>query len=136
MNQLYSAKLLKYFQNPVNMGEIKNPDGVATVGNPRCGDIMRMYIKISKRKTKNEKLEEYIKDVKFQTLGCAAAIATSSVATEMVKGKSIKAAWKLTNKQIIDKLGGVPASKVHCSLLAVEAIKKAIGDYMGKQSYG
>ncbi len=131
--QMYSKKVLQYFRNPKNMGEIKNPDGVATVGNPVCGDVMKLYIKI-KLKTQNSKLKTYINDIKFQTLGCAAAIATSSVITEIVKGKGLEEAKKLKEKEIIESLGGLPKQKIHCSVLAVKALKKAIRDYEKKRS--
>jgi len=124
ISSLYSKKVLQHFQHPKNMGEIKNPDGVATVGNQTCGDVMRMFLKIEKG---------IIKDVKFQTLGCSAAIATSSIATEMIKGKPLTEAVKLTNKAIAEALGGLPLSKRHCSVLAAEAVKKAIENYESKR---
>jgi len=123
MNLTYSEKVLKHFRHPKNMGEIKNPDGVATVGNPVCGDIMKLYIKVKNKK---------IKDIKFQTLGCAAAISISSVLTTMVKGKSLKQAQQIKNEQIIKSLGGLPTTKIHCSLLAVKVLKKAIKNYEKK----
>ncbi len=124
----YSQKVLELVKNPKNLGEIKNPDGTATVGNPVCGDIMRLYIKVGQRKK-----EEYIKQIKFQTLGCGAAIATSSILTEMVKGKTLKDAAKVGNQAIVQKLGGLPVNKIHCSVLASEALKKAIADYQKKK---
>lgn len=127
ISQFYSKKVLEHVRHPQNMGEIKNPNGVATVGNPVCGDIMRLYVKIEKKKGK-----EYLKDVKFQTLGCGAAIATSSMITTMVKGKPLSEAEKITNQAIADALGGLPASKMHCSLLAAEALQKAIVNYRQK----
>jgi len=128
--QLYSKKVIEHFTNPKNMGQIKNPSGVGKVGNPVCGDIMKIYIKVDK----NKKGEEFIKDIKFQTLGCGAAIATSSIVTELVKGKTIKEALKISNRQnITKKLGGLPPSKLHCSLLADRALKKAIQDYQKKK---
>ena len=137
---LYSKKVLKNFTNPKNLGVIKSPDGQAMVGNPVCGDVMKMYLRIEQRaKSKGKKTsakgqkEEYIKDIKFQTLGCAAAIATSSITTQMVKGKSLNQAAKITNQQIAKALGGLPTEKVHCSLLAVQALKKAIENYRQKQ---
>lgn len=134
MNQLYSKKVLDHFRNPRNLGEIKNPDGVARVGNPVCGDIMEMQIKVANRKSSTaNRTGEYIKDVKFKTLGCGAAIATSSIATEMIKGKSLDEALKLTNEAVAEALGGLPPVKMHCSVLAAEAIKKAIADYRGKK---
>lgn len=120
---LYSKQALKHFQNPQNVGEIKNPSGQATVGNPVCGDVMRMFVRVKKNR---------IEDIKFQTLGCGAAIATSSVVTQMAKGKTLKAAQKISKKQVVDKLGGLPAAKLHCSVLAVEALKKAIEDALKK----
>ena len=123
-SQLYSQKVLEHVRNPQNMGEIKNPDGVATVGNPVCGDIMRLFIRVEKRKN-----QEYLKDVKFQTLGCGAAIATSSIITTMVKGKPLKEAEKITNQAIAEALGGLPPAKMHCSILAADALKKAIENY-------
>lgn len=124
----YSPKVLKHVRRPQNMGEIKNPDGVATVGNRVCGDIMKIYIKVGKRKG-----GEYIKDIKFQTLGCGAAIATSSMITTMVKGKSLSEAEKITNKAVAEALGGLPPAKMHCSVLAAEALKKAIENYRKKK---
>lgn len=126
---LYSAKVMKHFQHPQNMGEIKDPDGVATVGNPACGDVMRLYIKV---KLKNG--EKYLEDVKFQTLGCGAAIATSSMITTLVKGKPLTEVEKISKDTIIEALGGLPAVKIHCSVLADEALKKAIENYQAKQS--
>lgn len=117
------------------MGEIKKPDGQATVGNPVCGDVMQLYIRVGKQKTENGKhKEEYIKDIKFQTLGCAAAIATSSILTETAKGETLKKAQKIKSQEIVKKLGGLPKIKLHCSLLAVEALKKAIKDYRMKSN--
>jgi nitrogen fixation NifU-like protein len=126
--QFYSQKVLEHVKNPQNMGEIKNPNGVATVGNPVCGDIMRLYIRVEKKNN-----QEYLKDVKFQTLGCGAAIATSSMITTMVKGKPLKEAEKITNKVITEALGGLPPSKMHCSVLAADALKKAIENYRQKK---
>jgi nitrogen fixation NifU-like protein len=117
---LYSKKVMAYFMNPKNVGEIKNPDGVGVVGNPVCGDIMKMYLKI-----KNNK----VIDAKFKTFGCGAAIATSSMATELIKGKSVKDALKISNKVVAEALHGLPPIKMHCSMLAEEAIKAAIEDY-------
>lgn len=111
------------------MGEIKDADGVATVGNPRCGDIMRLFIKVGQRKG-----EEYIKDVKFQTLGCGAAIATSSMITTMAKGKPLSEIEKFTKDALVEALGGLPAVKIHCSVLADEALKKAVEDYLKKKT--
>ena len=116
----YSAKVMEHFSNPHNVGEIKDADGVGEVGNPKCGDIMRMYIKVD---------NDVITDVKFMTFGCGAAIATSSMATDLVKGKTIPEALKLTNKAVMEALDGLPAIKVHCSVLAEQAIKAAVSDY-------
>jgi len=127
INNLYSKKVMEHFMHPKNMGKIKNPSGVATVGNPYCGDVMRLYLKIEKKDGK-----EYIKDVKFQTLGCAAAISTSSIMTSMVKGKPLDKAKKITNAVITEALGGLPAIKTHCSVLAAEALEKAIENYQKK----
>lgn len=110
------------------MGEIKNPDGYAEVGNPVCGDRMRLYLKIGKKKER-----EYIQDIKFQTLGCAAALATSSVLTEMVKGKTLGEAEKVKSQNVVKALGGLPSFKLHCSLLIVKALKKAIENYKKKK---
>ena len=122
--QKYSKKVMEHFTRPHNQGGIKNPDGVGLVGNPKCGDIMRMYIKVAKKEG-----EEIIKDIKFETLGCGAAIATSSMATDMAKGKPLDEALKITNKMVADELGGLPAVKMHCSNLAADALHKAIEDY-------
>jgi len=133
MDLSYSKKVLQHFRNPKNMGEIPDADGVATVGNPVCGDVMKMYIKISDKKI-GDKKEKIIKDIKFQTLGCGAAIATSSITTQLVKGKTIAEAEKLTNEMVAKELGGLPPVKMHCSLLAVEALHKALADYQKKTS--
>lgn len=119
---------MDHFRNPRNMGEIPNPSGVGQVGNPVCGDIMKMYIKVEERKGK-----EYLEDVKFQTLGCGAAIATSSIVTEMVKGKNLEEAEAITNKAVAEALGGLPPVKMHCSNLAADAVHAAIGDYRKKK---
>ncbi len=116
----YTEKVIDHFLNPRNVGEINNADGVGEVGNPRCGDIMKMYLRVK---------NNIIVDVKFKTFGCAAAIATSSVATELIKGKSITEALKISNKDVIKELGGLPEIKIHCSVLAKEAIEEAIRDY-------
>jgi len=123
-DQLYSKKVLQHFRHPKNVGEIKNPDGVATVGNPVCGDVLRLFIKIGKKGN-----QEFIKEAKFLTLGCAAALATSSILTEMVKGKPLWEAGKITNQVIAEALGGLPKNKLHCSVLAADALKKAIENY-------
>ena len=120
---MYNEKVIEVFKNPKNVGEIENADGVGTVGNASCGDIMQISLKIE---------NNIIVDAKFKTFGCTAAIATSSTATEMVKGMTIEEALKLTNKRVVEELGGLPAQKLHCSVLAVEAIKKAIEDYLSK----
>lgn len=125
----YSKKVLEHFIRPRNQGAMKNPDGVGTVGNPKCGDLMRMYIKISK----NKKGSEIIKDIKFETLGCGAAIATSSMCTELAKGKTVGEALKITNKAVADALESLPPIKMHCSNLAADALKKAIEDYKSKK---
>lgn len=121
---MYSEKVMDHFNNPRNMGEIENPSGVGTVGNAKCGDIMRMYLDIDG--------QGVIQDVKFKTFGCGAAVATSSMATELVKGKSVAEAMKVTNKAVMDALDGLPPVKVHCSLLAEEAIHAALWDYAEK----
>ena len=119
----YSAKVLEHFANPHNVGKIDNADGIGEVGNAECGDIMKMYIKVK---------DDVITDVKFNTYGCASAIATSSIATDMIKGKPISEALKLTNKAVVEALDGLPAVKIHCSVLAEEAIKAAVKDYYDK----
>lgn len=119
----YSEKVMDHFTNPRNVGEIENPDGVGTVGNAKCGDIMKMYLKIE---------DDVIVDCKFKTFGCGAAIATSSMATELIKGHTVDEALKLTNNAVVEALEGLPPVKVHCSVLAEEAIKTAIADYYGK----
>lgn len=120
----YSDKVIDHFYSPRNIGEIENPDGVGEVGNPKCGDIMKMMIKVN---------NGIIEDVKFKTFGCGAAIATSSMATELVKGKSLKEAWSISNKAVIEALDGLPPAKIHCSVLAEQAIRAAITDYYKKQ---
>lgn len=120
---LYSEKVMDHFMNPRNVGEIADADGVGEVGNAKCGDIMKMYLKIKDGK---------IDDVKFETFGCASAIASSSMATELIKGKTIDEALAVTNKQVVDELDGLPAHKLHCSVLAEEAIKSAVKDYYDK----
>ncbi|KJF28217.1 Fe-S cluster assembly scaffold protein NifU [Clostridium aceticum] len=114
---------MEHFMNPRNVGEIENPDAVGQVGNPKCGDIMKIYLKIE---------DGVITDVKFKTFGCGSAIATSSIATEMIKGKSIKEALRLTNSAVAEALDGLPAVKMHCSVLAEQAVKSAIYDYATK----
>ena len=118
---MYSEKVMDHFSNPRNVGEIPDANGVGTVGNAKCGDIMKMYLKVE---------DGVIKDVKFKTFGCGAPIATSSMATEMVKGKTLEEALQLTNKAVAEALDGLPPVKMHCSLLAEEAIHAAVEDYM------
>lgn len=122
---MYTEKVMDHFQNPRNVGEIENPSGLGTVGNAKCGDIMRMFLDIDEN--------QVIRDVKFKTFGCGAAVATSSMATELVKGKTIEEALKVTNKAVCEALDGLPPVKVHCSLLAEEAIHAALWDYAQKQ---
>jgi nitrogen fixation NifU-like protein len=117
---MYSDKIMEHFINPRNVGEIADADGIGQVGNAKCGDIMKMYIKVH---------DDRIIDVKFKTFGCGAAIASSSMATEIIKGKTLDEAMKLSNKAVAEALGGLPAVKMHCSVLAEEAIKGAIDDY-------
>ncbi len=120
---LYSEKVMDHFQNPRNVGKIEDADGIGEVGNAKCGDIMKIYIKVD---------NDIITDVKFNTFGCGSAIASSSMATEMIKGKPVAEALELTNKAVVEALDGLPAQKVHCSVLAEEAIKAAIEDYYSK----
>lgn len=122
---MYSEKVIDHYSNPRNVGEIKDANGIGEVGNPVCGDIMKMYLEIK---------DNIIVDVKFKTFGCGAAIATSSISTELIKGKTIEEALKLTNKQVVEELGGLPPVKLHCSVLAEEAIKSAIADYFRRES--
>lgn len=122
----YSEKVMDHFSNPRNVGEIKNASGIGTVGNAKCGDIMRIYLDIDD--------EHKIRDCKFKTFGCGAAVATSSIATEMIKGKTIDDALKLTNKAVQEALGGLPPVKVHCSLLAEEAVHAALWNYAQKNN--
>jgi len=116
----YSLKLIEHFKNPHNQGLIENPDAVGTEGNPVCGDVMKIYLKIE---------DNIIKDIKFETLGCAAAIAVSSVLTDLIKNKTIEQALKVNKDEIIKELGGLPAPKIHCSMLAIKAFEKAIINY-------
>ena len=120
---MYTEKVMDHFTNPRNVGEIEDANAVGTVGNAKCGDIMKIYMKIE---------DDIIKEVKFKTFGCGAAVATSSMATELVKGKTVEEALKLTNKAVVEALEGLPPAKVHCSVLAEEAIKAAIQDYYDK----
>jgi len=119
----YSDKVMDHFKNPRNVGELPDANGIGQVGNPICGDIMKMYIKVK---------DNVIEDVKFQTFGCGAAIATSSMATELIKGKTLEEALKLTNKAVAEALDGLPPVKMHCSVLAEEAVQAAIDDYLKK----
>ena len=121
---MYSEKVLDHFYNPRNVGELPDANAIGTVGNPRCGDIMKIYMKIE---------DDIIKDISFKTFGCGAAIATSSMATELVKGKTLQEALSLTNSAVTDALDGLPPQKLHCSVLAEEGIKAAIGDYYRRQ---
>lgn len=117
---LYSEKVMDHFANPRNVGEIEDADGIGEVGNAKCGDIMKMYIKVN---------DDIITDCKFKTFGCGAAVATSSIATEMIKGKSVDDALKLTNKAVVEALDGLPPQKIHCSVLAEQAVQAAVEDY-------
>ncbi|NLM11438.1 MAG: Fe-S cluster assembly scaffold protein NifU [Clostridiaceae bacterium] len=123
---MYSEKVMDHFMNPRNVGEIEDADGVGQVGNAKCGDIMKMYLKIE---------NNVIVDVKFRTFGCGAAIATSSIATEMIKGKTVEEALKLTNKSVVEALDGLPPAKLHCSILAEEAVVAAIEDYKRRHGH-
>ena len=122
---LYSDKVMDHFQNPRNVGKMENADGIGEVGNAKCGDIMRMYIKVDPK-------TQVITDVKFNTFGCGSAIATSSMATEMIKGKPISEALQLSNKAVVEALDGLPAHKIHCSVLAEEAVRAAVKDYFDR----
>ena len=124
MNGPYSEKVMEHFMNPRNMGDIKEADAVGTVGNPACGDVMRLYIKVE---------DDKISEAKFKTFGCGAAIATSSMATEMIKDKSLDEASEITNEAVAEALDGLPANKMHCSVLAQEAIEAAIKNYKEKK---
>ena len=128
----YSEKVMDHFTNPRNVGEIENASGVGTVGNAKCGDIMRIYLDIDESAGTDPK-EAIVRDVKFKTFGCGAAVATSSIATEMIMGKTVEDALKLTNKAVQEALGGLPAVKIHCSLLAEEAVHAALWDYAKKK---
>ena len=122
---LYNEKVMDHFRNPRNIGVLENANGIGEVGNAKCGDIMRIYLKIE---------DDIIQDVSFETFGCGSAIAASSVATELIKGKPISEAMKLTNKTVVEELGGLPPHKIHCSVLAEEAIQAAILDYADRQN--
>jgi nitrogen fixation NifU-like protein len=121
---MYTEKVMDHFRNPRNVGEIEDANGIGEVGNAKCGDIMKIYLKVE---------DNIIKDVKFKTFGCASAIASSSMATELIKGKTLEDAWKLTNKAVAEALEGLPPVKMHCSVLAEEAIHKAINEYRVSQ---
>ena len=121
---MYTEQVMEHFTNPRNMGELADANGVGEVGNAKCGDIMKMFLKIE---------NDRVADVKFKTYGCASAIATSSIATEMIKGHTVKEALELSNKAVVEALGGLPAHKIHCSVLAEQAIKAAIADYYERQ---
>lgn len=146
MTMQYSKEVKKNFMNPKNLGEIKDADGIGKVGNPTCGDVMWLYIKVERRRTKpsisssksqtKEKWEEYIKDIKFKTFGCAAAIATSSMITQLAKGKTLKEAEKITRNDVAESLKGLPPIKMHCSNLSSDALKAAIKDYENKKKNG
>lgn len=129
-NGTYSKKVIEHFQKPHNYGKMKNPDGVGKVGNPICGDVMHLYIKVEKDK----KGREIIKDIRYETFGCVAAISTSSVVTDLAKGKTLQQALKIDSNKVVKSLGGLPEIKYHCSLLAVDALKKAINDYLSKKT--
>ena len=124
MTSMYNEKVMEHFKNPRNIGDMENPDGVGHVGNPVCGDIMELYIKVE---------DDIITDAKFKTFGCGAAISTSSMVTELVKGKSIDDALKISNRAVAEALGGLPPVKMHCSVLAEEALQSAINDYLSKK---
>lgn len=124
MSQMYNDKVMEHFTNPQNVGEIENPDGTGQVGSAACGDIMKMDIKVE---------NDVITDVRFKTYGCGAAVASSSVATEMIKGRTLEEAKKFTNKELLDAIGGLPAAKIHCSILAEEALMAALSDYESKK---
>ncbi|MFA5187919.1 MAG: iron-sulfur cluster assembly scaffold protein [Patescibacteria group bacterium] len=125
----YTEILMDHFKNPRNQGEIEKPDGVGDVGNPVCGDMMKIYIRVGK----NTQGEEVLEDIKFQTLGCGAAIASSSMLTELAKGQKLEDALNITREQIAEKLGGLPKEKIHCSVLAAEGLKKAVANYRGEK---
>ena len=127
----FNKTIIEHFTNPRNVGEIPDADGVGTVGHPVCGDIVRLYIKVGKRGA-----DEFISEVKFKTFGCTAAIATSSIATELIKGKTVKEALAVKNEEVAKALGGLPPIKMHCSVLAHDAIKAAVADYKKKSGQG
>jgi len=127
--QSYTKKVMDHFMNPRNLGHMEKPDATGSVGNPVCGDMMNLYIKVKK----NKKGEDALNEICFETLGCGAAIATSSIITEMAKGKTMKEAWKISNMDVAKELGGLPPQKMHCSNLAASALKKAIRTYYDKK---
>ena len=122
---MYSDLVMEHFRNPRNVGSVEDPDGVGEVGNPKCGDVMRISIKVK---------DDVLEDIKFQTLGCGAAVATSSMVTEMAKGKKLDEALAITNKAVAEALGGLPPAKMHCSNLAADGLKAAIDDYRARKS--
>ena len=124
---MYTEKLMEHFRNPRNLGRIEGADGVGTVGNPVCGDVMKLYIKVE---------DDRIEDIKFETFGCAAAIGTSSMITELAKGKTLAEAAKIKNSDVVEELDGLPPVKMHCSVLAADALKAAIEDYLNKKQKG
>lgn len=124
MPNSYSKKVIEHFQDPHNYGKMKNPDGVGKVGNPICGDVMHLYIKVDR--------DEVIKDIKFETFGCVAAISTSSIVTDLAKGKTLQQALKIDGSKVVKSLGGLPDIKYHCSLLAADALSEAIYDYLSR----
>jgi len=133
MADLYNEKVMNHFNNPRNVGEIQDADGIGEVGNPTCGDIMKMYIKIGTKGPGTRDKEEYIEDIKFQTFGCGAAVASSSIVTELVKGKSLAEAEKLSSQGVAEALGGLPPIKMHCSNLGAQALHEAIKNYQSKK---
>ena len=135
MDSDYNKTVMEHFRNPKNMGEMMNPDAEATVGNPTCGDVMKIMIKVSQRDDSGEPNDDKIKDIKFQTMGCVAAIASSSMLTVLAKGKSLDEAGKITNKDVARALGELPPIKVHCSNLAADALKLAIANFKGNRRF-
>ena len=125
----YSDKVLKHFKNPHNQGVIKNADAEGQVGNPVCGDVMKMYLTVNRRQTTDGRQQDYIKNIKFETLGCAAAIAVSSIVTDMAKGMTLDKAMKLTKDDVVKELSGLPEAKIHCSMLGVDALHAAIDNF-------
>ena len=125
----YTKEVLEHFRNPHNVGKIENPDGIGKVGNIICGDVMWIYIKIKK----NDKKEDFIQDIKFETFGCVAALATSSALTDLAKGKTLEEALQIKKNDVVDFLGGLPSIKIHCSILAVDALSEAIYNYLHKE---